>query len=84
VTGANAEEVFKALSQQKINSAVLAGIFSLVLLIGVVFVSRRISRPIVEAADTMAEITKSLDFTRASRWGSDEIAEWMRPSTPFL
>ncbi len=64
VTGADSDEIFKALTQQRNNSLMLAGVFTFVLLLGVVWVGRRISGPIVDTARAMADITKTLDFTR--------------------
>ncbi|MEN6441613.1 MAG: methyl-accepting chemotaxis protein [Syntrophobacter sp.] len=64
VTGADSDEIFKALTQQRNSSLMVAGIFTLVLLIGVVWVGRRISGPIIETARAMGDITKTLDFTR--------------------
>lgn len=74
-TGADYAEVFAALPQQQLKSAVLSAIFVFVLIVGAFLFSNTISRPVLDAARTMTEITQSLDFTRVLEVkGNDEIA----------
>ena len=74
-TGADYYEVFADLSRQMYRAVeVIAAIFFL-LLLGAVYLSRSISRPIMEVSGAMLSIASDLDFTRkVNVRGSDETA----------
>ncbi len=74
-TGADADEIFAAIPKQRMRNAVISVIFITFLICGSLFISRRISKPVIEASDMMLAITQSLDFTQSIRiTGEDEIA----------
>lgn len=76
VTGADSDEIFNGLALQRKSYIVIGSVFGVILLLSALLVSRIISRPILEAANTMIEITRSLDFTKSIPVkGHDEIAQ---------
>ncbi len=74
-SGANYEEVFAALPTLRNRSIAISAIFIGILVAGAFFLSRYISRPILNTSSMMVEITKNLDFTRQIEVkGENEIA----------
>jgi len=74
-TGAEYSEIFKALPEQRNRSFIFATVFGLFVAFITLFMSGRITRPILEAANTMGAVTANLDFTQTVKVrGRDEIA----------
>lgn len=75
LAGADDDEIFEALAQQRRFNLALAGIFIFLMLVASIFVARLVAKPVIEASGTMVEITRDLDFTRSIKVrGKDEIA----------
>ncbi len=74
-SGAEYSEVFEPVTKER-NRSIFVTVFSILFVALVAFfISRRITRPILAAADTMSGITRDLDFTRSvAVKGGDEIA----------
>lgn len=73
-TGADYEEVFEAMPRLRNRTLLVSFLFISFLVAGAYYLSRMISRPIVEASETMLAITRDLDFTRSvDVRGRDEI-----------
>jgi methyl-accepting chemotaxis protein len=78
-SGADYDEIFAAIPIQQKRNLMVSGVFLVLLVVGALFISRTISRPILETTQAMADITLNLDFTRSLRVkGNDEIAEMER------
>ena len=74
-TGADYDEVFADLSRQMYRAIEVMAIIFCLLLFGAVYLSRTISRPIMEVSGAMLGIAGDLDFTReVNVRGSDETA----------
>jgi methyl-accepting chemotaxis protein len=77
-TGADSDEIFNSLALQRRSYIIIGIIFAFIMAVSSLVVSRLISKPITEAANTMAEITRSLDFTKGVKIkGRDEIAQML-------
>ncbi len=74
-TGADYDEVFEALPRQRNRAIGVASIMLCLLVLGALYLSRTISRPILEVSRAMLGIAGDLDFTRkVNVRGSDETA----------
>jgi methyl-accepting chemotaxis protein len=74
-SGANYEEVFEALPTMRNRSIAISALFIGILMAGAFLLSRYISRPILNTAEMMIDITRNLDFTRQIEVkGENEIA----------
>jgi methyl-accepting chemotaxis protein len=75
VTGADYDEVFEALPRQRNRAAGVLTFILCVLVLGALYLSRSISRPIMEVSGAMLSIATDLDFTRqVNVRGNDETA----------
>jgi methyl-accepting chemotaxis protein len=74
-TGADYDEVFEALPRQRNRAAGVLAFILCVLVLGALYLSRSISRPIMEVSGAMLSIATDLDFTRqVNVRGNDETA----------
>ena len=74
-SGANYDEIFAALPKQRLKNFIISALFVSFMILGAIFLSRTISRPILETSEAMVAITRDLDFTRTIKVeGQDEIA----------
>ncbi|MHC1743504.1 MAG: methyl-accepting chemotaxis protein [Syntrophobacteraceae bacterium] len=74
--GADHDEIYAALPTQLKQSAAITAIFLTILIIGSLWLTRSITKPILSTANTMVAITEDLDFTRQLEVkGEDEISK---------
>lgn len=74
-TGADYDEVFEALPKQRNRAIGVAAVILCLLVLGALYLSRSISRPIMEVSSALLGIAGDLDFTRkVNIRGSDETA----------
>ncbi len=74
-TGADYDEVFEALPRQRNRAGGVLAFILCVLVLGALYLSRSISRPIMEVSGAMLSIATDLDFTRqVNVRGNDETA----------
>lgn len=64
-TGADYDEIFQALPKQRNLILELSAVFLVVLTLAAVFISRGITRPLLNTSSTMIAIAEDLDFTRS-------------------
>ncbi len=75
VSGAEYDEMFEPVTRQRNRTLAISALFFIVIGVAGYWISRKITRPILLAADTMGAITEDLDFTRSVEIeGQDEIA----------
>lgn len=78
-TGADDDEVFQAVAIQRINNAVMYGVFFVVFTVIALVFSRVVTKPVLNASSAMTGIAEDLDFTRnIDVKGEDEIAQMQR------
>ncbi len=74
-SGADHDEIFASLPEQLKKSAVFFAVFLVIIVVSAIWISRMISKPIIETSAAMIGITKDLDFTRSIEVrGNNEIS----------
>lgn len=74
-SGANYDEIYAALPKLLVKMAIISVVFISFLIGAAMWLSRTISKPVLDTAKTMTAITRDLDFTRTlDVKGQDEIA----------
>ncbi|HAA01854.1 MAG TPA: hypothetical protein DCE18_00615, partial [Syntrophobacteraceae bacterium] len=74
-SGADYDEIFRALPTQLRNYIIMGVVFVLILVVATLILSGGIAKPVVETSNTMVAIARDLDFTRQLEVkGQDEIA----------
>ena len=74
--GADHDEIYAALPTQLKQALAVTAIFLAILIIGALWLTRSITKPILSTANTMVAITEDLDFTRQLEVkGEDEISK---------
>jgi methyl-accepting chemotaxis protein len=84
-SGADYDEMFKALPAQLRNYIIMGLAFLVILVVATLFLSRGIAKPVVETSNAMVAIARDLDFTRQLEVkGEDEISVMERAFNALL